>query len=123
MANGSARGGARLIRAFGYSMMGLQACFRSEAAFRQELFALIPLIPLGLWLGDTPVERALLLGSLWVVLIVELLNSAIEANVDRVGLERHELSKRAKDIASAAVFTSLVFVATIWGLILLPKWF
>jgi len=92
-------------------------------AFRQEVVALIPLLPAALWLGETPVERALLVGSLLIVPIVELLNSAIEANVDRIGLERNELSARAKDIASAAVFTSVIFTSVIWGLILLPKWF
>ena len=122
MAYQNARGWRRLVNAFGYSMKGLKACFELEEAFRQEVFALIPLVPLGLWLGETPVERAMLVGSLLVVPIVELLNSAIEANVDRVGMERHELSGRAKDIASAAVFASIAFAWAIWGLILVPKW-
>ena len=121
MANNNAKGWLRVVRAFGYSMKGFRACFELEEAFRQEIFALVPLIPLALWLGDTPVERALLVGSLLLVPIVELLNSAIEANVDRVGLERHELSGRAKDIASAAVFSSIAFCVVIWGLILLPR--
>jgi len=116
------RGWKRVIYAFGYSMKGLKACFEVEEAFRQEVFILIPLLPLGLWLGETPVERAMLVGSLLLVPIVELLNSAIEANVDRVGTERHELSARAKDIASAAVFMSIMFAAVIWLLIVLPKW-
>ncbi|BCU06366.1 diacylglycerol kinase [Allochromatium tepidum] len=122
MANHNARGWRRVVRAFGYSMKGFRACFELEEAFRQEIFLLIPLVPLGIWLGETPVERAMLVGSLLVVPIVELLNSAIEANVDRVGLERHELSGRAKDIASAAVFSSIAFCLVIWALILLPKW-
>ena len=122
MVNQKAKGWRRMTRAFGYSMKGLRACYKHEEAFRQELFLLIPLIPLGLWFGETPVERAMLVSCLWMVPIVELLNSAIEANVDRVGLERHELSERAKDIASAAVFTSILFVIVIWALILLPKW-
>ncbi len=122
MANHNARGWRRLTNAFGYSMKGFKACFELEEAFRQEVFALIPLIPLALWLGETPVERALLVGSLLIVPIVELLNSAIEANVDRVGMERHELSGRAKDIASAAVFASIAFALAIWALILIPKW-
>jgi diacylglycerol kinase (ATP) len=122
MAYQNAKGWRRVVNAFGYSMRGLKACYELEEAFRQEVFVLVPLVPVGLWLGDTPVERAMLVGSLMLVPIVELLNSAIEANVDRVGLERHELSKRAKDIASAAVFTSILFAAVIWALILLPKW-
>lgn len=122
MANHNIRGWRRVINAFGYSMQGFKACFQAEEAFRQELFLLLFLIPIGLWLGETPVERALLLGSLLIVLIVELLNSAIEAGVDRVGLERHELSARAKDIASAAVFMSFTLTGTVWGLILIPKW-
>ncbi|NEV62036.1 diacylglycerol kinase [Thiorhodococcus minor] len=123
MANHNVKGWRRVVHAFGYSMRGLKACFELEEAFRQEVFLLVPLIPLALWLGETPVERAILIGSLLIVPIVELLNSAIEANVDRVGLERHELSGRAKDIASAAVLSSIVFCLVIWALILLPKAF
>lgn len=122
MANNNAKGWRRIIRAFGYSMNGFRACFELEEAFRQEIFILIPLLPLALWLGADPVERAILVGALLLVPIVELLNSAIEANVDRVGLERHELSGRAKDIASAAVFTSIAFFVIVWALILIPKW-
>jgi diacylglycerol kinase (ATP) len=122
MANQNAKGMRRIVRAFGYSMKGFKACFELEEAFRQEVFLVIPLLPLALWLGDSPVERAILVGGLLLVLIVELLNSAIEANVDRVGLERHELSGRAKDIASAAVFTSIAFCMATWALILIPKW-
>jgi len=116
------RGWGRAIDAFGFSMQGLKACFQAEEAFRQELFLLLFLTPLGLWLGETPVERVLLIGCLMMVLIVELLNSAIEANVDRVGLEHHALSGRAKDIASAAVFMSMTLTVVTWGLILIPKW-
>ena len=122
MANHNVKGWRRLVKAFGFSMQGLRACFQVEEAFRQEVLLLIPLLPLGLWLGETPVERALLVGSLLLVPIVELLNSAIEANVDRVGFERHELSGRAKDIASAAVFLSIVLAGVTWALILLPRW-
>ncbi|WP_295885871.1 diacylglycerol kinase [uncultured Thiohalocapsa sp.] len=122
MAHRNVHGWKRVIYAFGYSMQGLKACWEGEEAFRQELLVLIPLLPLGLWLGDSPVERAMLVGSLLLVPIVELLNSAIEANVDRIGSERHELSARAKDIASAAVFVSILFAAVIWLLILVPKW-
>lgn len=122
MANHNVRGWGRLPHAFGYSVKGLKACFEAEEAFRQELFLFLFLAPLALWLGETPVERVLLLGCLLIVLIVELLNSAIEANVDRVGMERHELSARAKDIASAAVFLSIALTWLTWGLILIPKW-
>lgn len=122
MANHNVKGWRRVVKAFGFSMQGLRACFQFEEAFRQEVLLLIPLLPLGLWLGQTPVERALLVGSLLIVPIVELLNSAIEANVDRVGFERHELSARAKDIASAAVFLSIVLAVVTWALILLPRW-
>ncbi|MBK1693918.1 diacylglycerol kinase [Chromatium weissei] len=122
MANQNVKGWRRVIFAFGYSINGLKACFAHEEAFRQEIFLLVLFIPLGLWLGETPIERALLIGSLLIIPIVELLNSAIEANVDRVGLERHELSGRAKDIASAAVFSSIAFCLVNWALILIPKW-
>ena len=122
MANQNARGLRRILKAFGFSMAGLRDCFRHEEAFRQEVYVLLVLVPLGLWLGDGPVERALLVGSLSIVPIVELLNSAVEANVDRVGLETHELSRRAKDIASAAVFLSIVLAALVWALILVPRW-
>ena len=123
MANQPARGLQRLINATRYSIAGFRACFEHEEAFRQEVYVLIPMLPLGLWLGQDGVERALLLGSLLLVPIVELLNSAIEANVDRVGTEHHELAGRAKDIASAAVALSIVFAVLVWGLILLPRIF
>jgi len=123
MANQNNKGLKRIINAIRYSLAGFKACYRHEEAFRQETYVLIPMLPLGLWLGNDGVERALLLGSLLLVPIVELLNSAIEAIVDRVGTEHHELSGRAKDIASAAVFLSLVFAAMVWGLVLLPRFF
>ena len=122
MGNQNAKGWRRIVNAFGYSVQGFKACYQYEEAFRQEVLALVPLFPLALWLGETPVERAMLVGSLLLVPIVELLNSAIETNVDRIGLERHELSGRAKDIASAAVFLVIAFAMIIWGLILIPKW-
>lgn len=122
MAGQNARGLKRLINAYGYSMQGFRACFRHEEAFRQEVIASMVVLPMALWLGDSGIERALLVGSWLIVPIVELLNSAVEANVDRVGLERHELSARAKDIASAAVFLSLVFAVVVWALVLLPRW-
>lgn len=109
----------RLVNAFGYSISGFAAAARHEDAFRQELMLAAVMVPLGLWLGSTAVERALLVGSVLLVLIVELLNSAIEATVDRVSLDDHNLAKRAKDIGSAAVMLALVNVAVVWLLILL----
>jgi len=114
-------GVTRLVRAFGYSCQGFLACYRHEAAFRQEVLVSLIVVPLGLWLGADRVERALLVGSWLLVLIVELLNSAIEATVDRFGPEQHKLSGRAKDIASASVFASISLAAIVWGLILLPR--
>jgi diacylglycerol kinase (ATP) len=109
----------RLVNATGYSLAGLAAAARHEDAFRQELMLAAVLLPLGLYLGASGMERALLAGSVILVLIVELLNSAIEATVDRVSLDDHSLAKRAKDIGSAAVMLSLVNVAVIWALVLL----
>lgn len=109
----------RLIRAMHCSVLGLKAAFKHEQAFRQELLLCVVMAPLGLWLGNSGVERALLVGSLLLVLIVELLNSSIEAVVDRVGMEHHELSGRAKDLGSAAVYMALVTVVVIWMLVLL----
>ncbi len=111
----------RLINATRYSFEGLAAAARHEDAFRQELVLAAILIPLGLWLGHDGVERALMVGSVLLVLVVELLNSAVEATVDRVSLEDHELAKRAKDIGSAAVMMSLATVAAVWLLVLLPR--
>lgn len=109
----------RLIKAFGYSLDGLTAAWRNEWAFRVEVVVFALMLPIGAWLGRTGVERALLLGSLFLVLVAELVNSAIEAVVDRIGPERHDLSKRAKDLGSAAVLVSLANAAAIWGVILL----
>lgn len=113
-----ATGLTRIINAFGYSMKGLKAALIHEAAFRQELLLCVLMLPLALWLGSNGIERALLIGSLFLVLIVELVNSAIEAIVDRVGSEMHELSGRAKDIGSAAVLLSLANVFVVWALVL-----
>ena len=99
--------------------LNIRACWRNEAAFRQEVAATIILVPLGLWLGDSGIERALLVGSWLFVLVVELLNSGIEAVVDRIGPERHELSGRAKDIGSATVLLTILIAALTWGLVLL----
>jgi diacylglycerol kinase (ATP) len=109
----------RVINAARYSIEGFAAAARHEDAFRMELALFAVLAPLGLWLGRTGVERALLIGCLLLVLVVELLNSAIEAAVDRISFDNHRLAKRAKDIGSAAVMLSLVTAAAIWFLILL----
>ncbi len=98
-----------------YSWQGFGHAWKHEAAFRQEFALTLILAPIAIWLGQTPVERVLLIGVCLVVLIVELLNSAIEAAIDRFGGEHHELSGRAKDLGSAAVFVSLVLVVTVWG--------
>jgi diacylglycerol kinase (ATP) len=107
----------RIINATLFSMAGFRAAWRDEAAFRQEALLCVVLVPTGFWLGQTAVERALLIGSCLLVLIVELLNSGIEAVVDRVGAEHHRLSGQAKDLGSAAVLLSLVLVLVIWGLL------
>jgi diacylglycerol kinase (ATP) len=109
----------RIRNATIYSLQGLRATFRNEQAFRQELYLVAVLTPLGLWFGEDGVERALLIGSLLLVLIVELVNSGVESAVDRFGEQRHELSGRAKDAGSAAVFLSLLNVVVIWALVLL----
>ena len=100
-----------------FSLAGLKTAWRNEAAFRQECALCIVMIPLAFWLGRTAVERALLMGSCLLVLVVELLNTAVEAVVDRVGTDHHQLSGQAKDLGSAAVFVSLLLTATVWGLI------
>ncbi|HPR08702.1 MAG: diacylglycerol kinase [Zoogloeaceae bacterium] len=109
----------RLINAFGYSMNGLSTAFRVEDAFRQEVLLAAVLIPLALWFDVSGVERAILIASVMFVLVVELLNSAVEATVDRVSLDSHSLAKRAKDIGSAAVFVALLNAAAVWALVLL----
>ena len=110
MTKRSGTGLVRLFRALAWSRAGLRAAFVHEAAFRQELLLCIVLVPLGLYLGESGVEKALLAGSPLVVLVVELLNSGIEAAVDRISPEEHELAGRAKDLGSAAVFLSLLLV-------------
>jgi diacylglycerol kinase (ATP) len=111
----------RLVNATRYSLEGFAAAIRHEDAFRQELILAALLVPLGLWLGNDGVERALMVGSVLLVLVVELLNSAVEATVDRVSLEDHRLAKRAKDFGSAAVMLSLATVGVVWLLVLLPR--
>ena len=109
----------RLIHATGFSFKGLVAAWRFESAFRQEVALFIVAAPLACWLGDTGIERALLIGSVLLVLVVELLNSAVEAAIDRISDEEHTLSGRAKDIGSAAVFMALLNASIVWLLILL----
>lgn len=108
----------RVWNAFRYSLAGLQAAFRHEDAFRQECLLAVVLIPTAFAVPTDGIGKALLIGSVLLVLIVELLNSAIEATVDRVSLEHHQLAKRAKDIGSAAVLIALLNLALVWGLVL-----
>src|SRR2546423_11750883 len=116
------RGATRLVRALGASMRGLRGAFREEAAFRQELaFALI-VIPLALWLGHSGIERALLIAPMLLTLVVELINSAIEATVDRIGFERHALAGLAKDIGSAAVLIAFGVLGKVCGILLLCRY-
>ncbi len=113
-----ATGFKRLVDAFGYSAKGVAAAWRHEAAFRQEMAASALLLPLALWLGENGVERALLAGSWLLVPVVELLNSALEAIVDKASPERHELAGRAKDMGSAAVLLAILLAALVWALVL-----
>lgn len=104
----------RLYKATGYSLAGLRSTFKYEQAFRLEVYLSVVLIPLAIWLAHTPIELTLMIGSWVLVMIVELLNSAVEATVDRIGMEQHELSGRAKDIGSAAVMLSVLLTVFIW---------
>ena len=115
VAKPGATGVTRIINATGYSMKGLKSAWINEAAFRQELMLILLLMPLAFWIGDTLDQILLLICISWLVVIVEVLNSAIEAVVDRVGSEHHELSGRAKDLGSAAVFIALALNALVWG--------
>ncbi len=112
----------RVLHAFGYSMEGLSAAIRFESAFRQEAALAVVLLPAAFWLGRNWIEVALLAGSVLLVMIVELLNSAIEAVVDRVSLDLHELAKRAKDYGSAAVLMSLLWCGGIWTTVAWQRW-
>jgi len=114
-------GPRRLLGAIRNSFAGLSAAIRHERAFQQELVLAVVCVPLAVWIGNTAVERILLIGSVLLVLIVELVNSAIEATVDRISLENHHLAKRAKDVGSAAVMLALVNAAVVWILILAGK--
>lgn len=109
----------RLFNAFGYSLEGFRAAYKHEDAFRQEVLLAAILIPLALWLPVTLIGKALMIASVLLVIIVELINSAIEATVDRISLENHDLAKRAKDIGSSAVLVSLINVIVVWVMVLL----
>lgn len=112
----------RIIKAFGFSMRGLLASWRHEAAFRQELLLCVVLIPTAFWLAQSTMQLVFMLATLFVVLITEILNSAVEAVVDRISDEHHHLAGRAKDMGSAAVFLSLAMVLVTWTLILLDNY-
>lgn len=118
MAYSGNRGITRIVKATRYSWQGLRAAYRHEEAFRQETWLCILLIPMGLYLGTGGVEKALLVASVLLLPLVEILNSALEALVDRVGEERHDLSGRAKDMGSAAVALAIVVMVSVWGLVL-----
>jgi diacylglycerol kinase (ATP) len=118
MSSQGTTGVERLFKALGFSMQGLTVAFNNEAAFRQEIYLAIILIPLGFYLGETGVEIALLVSVILLVLIIELINSGMEAVVDRFGEQQHELSGRAKDVGSAAVLIALLNVVLVWGCIL-----
>lgn len=119
MPKSGCRGLTRWKKAFGFTCLGLKAAYKNEEAFRQEVFVLLIALPLAFGLGDSNIEIVLLIGSVLLLLIVELINSAIEAVVDRFGGEIHELSGRAKDIGSAAVFLALLNAIMVWLLLLL----
>ncbi len=119
MAAQGVSGVKRLFKATGYSFSGLKVAFKNEAAFRQELLLIVIFVPVAFWFGDGNIEKVLLVSSLLLILIVELINSAIESTIDRVGSEQHELSGRAKDIGSAAVFLALINAAFVWAFLLL----
>jgi len=112
-------GWRRLLNAFGYSMAGIKAAYQNEDAFRQEVIMALVLIPLAFYLGESRLEIAVMVACVLLVIIVELINSSIEATVDRISLENHLLAKRAKDIGSAAVMLSLFNLVIVWGLIVL----
>lgn len=116
------RGPARILKAAVWSAQGLSAAWLHESSFRLEVYLFVVLAPLGAWLGETPVERVLLIGSMLLVLSMELLNSAVEAVIERYGPEFHELAGRAKDMGSAAVFVLMLNVLLTWALIVLPRW-
>ncbi|WP_312236261.1 diacylglycerol kinase [Stenotrophomonas sp.] len=117
------RGPRRIFKAAVWSWQGLRAAWLHESSFRLEVYLLVVLAPVALWLGETPVERALMIGAMLLVLAMELANSAIEAVIERYGSEFHEMAGRAKDMGSAAVFVLMMNVLLCWGLVLLPRFF
>lgn len=116
------RGPARILKAAIWSLQGLRAAWLHESSFRLEVYLFVILAPIGWWLGASGVERALLIGSMLLVLSIELLNSAVEAVIERYGPEHHELAGRAKDMGSAAVFVLMMNVLLVWGAILGPRY-
>jgi diacylglycerol kinase (ATP) len=114
----SKNGLERIAKALGYSLAGLKAAYKNEAAIRQETWLMVVLIPLGFYLGHTNFERILLVGATLLVFIVELLNSAIEAAVDHTSIDHHALAARAKDIGSAAVMMAILLFLLVWALVL-----
>ena len=116
------RGPGRILKAAVWSLQGLRAAWVHESSFRLEVYLLVVLAPLALWLGGSGLERALMIGSCLLVLAAELLNSAVEAVIERYGPEHHELAGRAKDMGSAAVFVLMMNVLLCWGLILVPRY-
>jgi diacylglycerol kinase (ATP) len=123
MANHNQKGIGRIWRATLYSLAGIRAAWENEAAFRQEVVLCLIMAPSAFWLGGSTVERLMLIGSCLIVLITELLNSAVEAAIDRIGDDPHRLSGRAKDLGSAAVFISLWLAGITWGLIGYERFF
>ena len=121
MAKTGATGITRVINAAGYSWLGFKAAYKNEAAFRQELWLCILLMPAALYFGETLLDKAILISSLLFILIVELINSAIEAVVDRISDEIHELSGRAKDMGSTAVFIAITMAVVVWAGVLYPS--
>ncbi len=111
----------RIFKATYYSFLGLKAAWKNEAAFKQEIILASILIPVAMFIGTTATQRALLIATCLIVILTELVNSAIEAIVDRIGSEKHELSGRAKDLGSAAVFITLMQTVIVWGLIIFER--
>lgn len=123
MADHNQNGIGRIWHATLYSLAGIRAAWENEAAFRQEVLLSLVMMPSAFWVGGNAVERLMLIGSCLIVLITELLNSAVEAAIDRIGDDHHRLSARAKDLGSAAVFTSLWLAGITWGLIGYERFF